>query len=88
MPHKIQFIINGNALTMKIDESSPQRVENIGFRKNFVVEEKSGLYLGGIPPEVTKSVISKFHVRSTESFKGNFFHITGLLKQASLMDLF
>uniref|UniRef100_A0A158R4Z9 EGF-like domain-containing protein n=1 Tax=Syphacia muris TaxID=451379 RepID=A0A158R4Z9_9BILA len=70
LPHKIQFIINGNALTMKIDESSPQRVENIGFRKNFVVEEKSGLYLGGIPPEVTKSVISKFHVRSTESFKG------------------
>lgn len=55
---------------MRIDNWLPQKIENTGPKSVFEVEGKFGLYVGGIPATVAEQALAKFHVKSSESFKG------------------
>ncbi|VDD87979.1 unnamed protein product [Enterobius vermicularis] len=70
LPHRVEFTINGNVLIMRIDNWLPQKIENTGPKSVFEVEGKFGLYVGGIPATVAEQALAKFHVKSSESFKG------------------
>lgn len=68
--HMIQILINGNCLTLKVDNQEPQMVVNSGTKKTFELSTKNYLYIGGVSDDIGQKAVAAFHLNQNKSFKG------------------
>lgn len=74
LPHQIQILIKGKALTLKIDNYESQTVVNSGPKETFNLTTKNFLYVGGVPSTVGIRATTAFHLKQAHSFKGEDHH--------------
>lgn len=70
MPHRLEIIIDGKQLSLRVDELKAQTVNNTGKIDIFEVKTKQNLYLGGLPKFVSRKALLGFHLKNTKSLKG------------------
>lgn len=70
LPHRIQIVIKGKALNLKIDNHETQTVVNSGPKETFELATKNFLYIGGVPTVVANKATTAFHLKHAHSFKG------------------
>jgi len=81
-PHKLEAIIDGKALLLKIDSLATQAVVNSGRVDSFHSNIDQRFYIGGMPETISQSSLAAFHVKNSSSFDGCLFNlfINGQLK--------
>ena len=75
LPHRISIRTSERKCYLQIDNNDVQVVENSGKSDELSTKGKEMLFIGGLPEEKAENAKNRFHVKSTESFKGRFFFI-------------
>ena len=66
--HRIEVITLKQNFTLKVNDGLPRSIVNDGSRE--YLETDSPLYLGGLPREVAGKAVKSWHIRDTDSFRG------------------
>lgn len=69
----MEILIEGKQLTLRVDETQAQTVNNTGIIEIFETKSKQNLYLGGLPKNVSQKALMGFHLKNTQSLKGLYF---------------
>uniref|UniRef100_A0A914VW34 Protein slit n=1 Tax=Plectus sambesii TaxID=2011161 RepID=A0A914VW34_9BILA len=68
--HRLELLIKGKSLTMRVDNNQARTIVNDGRVERFSLASKQNLHLGGVPELVGRKAISSFHLKDVSSFKG------------------
>ncbi|GMT36670.1 hypothetical protein PFISCL1PPCAC_27967, partial [Pristionchus fissidentatus] len=76
-PHNVSISVTGERVSLTIDNTATQQIENSGKSKEFKSSSKLPLFLGGIPSEIADRAMNGHHLRSNKT-------LTGCLSDVSL----
>jgi hypothetical protein len=68
--HRIEIIVQGKRLSLRIDNSPVQSLVNDGEINSFELTTKQNMYIGGLPQAIASKAASAFHVKHTTSMQG------------------
>lgn len=70
LPHRISIRTSERKCFLQIDKNPVQIVENSGKSDQLITKGKEMLYIGGLPIEKSQDAKRRFHVKNSESLKG------------------